>query len=157
MATTAKNKIKTDAAGRRVKTKGEAPLAYYLDKPTSDVSARFAAFVLEQTGLECDPQVLQLSHTLRSRFQQDPREQDLRASRKTELEDVAEAKAERKTAREEKRAAKAAKPAKAEAKTAPSKAAAKPATKKASAKAPAKKATATRRRPAAKPAVQEEF
>lgn len=162
---------KTDAAGRRVKTKGEPPLAAYADKDITPVMSVYAAWLEEQTGYKVDPLSVQLSGVLRSTFQKSDVNQKRIADRAAEIERENEERETRRKEREERKAAREAAaaekaaapkatkaaPAKASTKAAPAAKAAPtksaPAPKRTAAtKATAAKPTASRRRPAAKPA-----
>lgn len=152
-------KKNVDAAGRRVKKAGEAPLARYLDKDITPVTADIVAFIKEQTGYDADPMSVQLGSVLRGTFQKSEGNQARIAARKVELEAEAAARAERAEKREANKAAKAAKAAEPKAPVAKKTPAVKTAkTATATKAAPAKKTpapkaavkTTTRRRPATK-------
>lgn len=165
---------KQDSAGRRVKTKGEAPRADLADKTITPTMERFVDYIKAQTGVDVDPQSVQLGSALRGAFQKSDENQQAIADRKVEIEREAEERAQRKAdriaKREEREAAKAARAEeranapKAEPKAKAAPAAKKPAAKPAATKpTPAKKpvakkpvAAATKTRRPAKPATNDE-
>lgn len=156
MATTAKTtKAATDVAGRRVKTKGEAPLARYLDKEITSLQNDFVAYIKEQTGYEADARSVALGAVLRGAFQKSDGNQARIAERAAELEAEAEEREAKRIEREERKAAAVAKAAEPKvAKVAPAKKVVAP---KAPAKAAAKvapKAKATPAKPVAKAAAK---
>jgi hypothetical protein len=159
----------TDAAGRRVKTKGEAPKANLLEKDISGITVPFTDYIESVTGYRPNERDVQLASVLRREFQNSEGNQARLAEAAQRKITDAEAREQRKLDREaakeqreidraakaeEREAAKAAKAAEpkpekpaAKAKAAPA-AKAKPAAKVAAKPAAAK--PAARRRPAAK-------
>jgi len=143
---------KQDTAGRRVKTKGEAPRADLADKTITPTMERFAVYIEEQTGVKVDPQSVQLGSALRGAFQKSDENQQAIADRKVEMEREAEERAQRKAdriaKREEREAARAAR---AEERANSPKAEAKPKAKPVAKTAAAKPAPAAKATPAKKP------
>jgi hypothetical protein len=156
MATTRTSAAKTtDAAGRRTKTKGEAPKAALVEKDITNTMERFAEYVQTQTGYAVDVRSLQLGSVLRGEFQKSDENQQYLAARAVEIEAEQAAKVQRAEEREarraEREAAKAAKAAEPKAATTKAPAAKKAVATKTAAKAPAAKATPVKKA-VAKPA-----
>lgn len=154
-AATKQAKPPVDAAGRRVKKAGEAPLARFVDSPVTALQESFVEWIEANTGYKADPKSVQLGAVLRSEFQKSESNQARIAARKAELEQEAIDRAARAAERAEKRAAKEAAKAEAAANPKPKaepKAKAAPAAK--ATKAPAKAKAAPATKPAAKPAAK---
>lgn len=91
-----------DAAGRRVKTPGEPPLAKYADKEPTELQRRFAQWIHEKTGVEPDLATVALAVNLRMAFQRSDENQVFVKQSRERAAAQREAKAARSTKAESK-------------------------------------------------------